>query len=521
MVFALILLTVHVFLAKPAITTFSPTYDEPVHLTAGWAYLKAGEFRYNGYHHPPFGEMWAALPLLRLNPFLPAHHPAWIKQTWSAHDQYQFADVFFYKNRVPGDKMLFSARWMQVVLSCLLGLWLMGVALWMGGRTVSFLTGIFWALSPTFLSHGTIVSTDLAFAFFFFGYFSCLWRLGHKPFDLLAGVFLGLAFASKYFALSVVPITIVALVLIPSLRKKYSSWIIIFGMSFLVLCLVYQFSGLEVFVEGFSRIFARSQTGRASFFWGEQGTQGWLLYFPALFVLKTPLPLLMASLVAVVQTLRRKMPQGVMLLWIPVIFFFGAACFSKVQIGHRHILAIYPFLFVLAGMGIQSLLGGRVWITLPFFIWMLVQTWAVRPHYLAYFNELIGGPSQGYRYFTDSNVDWGQGLKQLADALTEEEKKEGIFLNYFGVADPHAYGIRYLDVGSEKIVPREDDTARDLSPTTLAISVTQLQGTYYADPTVFSWLKKYEPVKKVAHSIFVYDFSHYPEALEQLRRLRS
>ena len=109
------------FLGWQAIQSQSPTYDEPVHLTAGYSYWKTGDFRYNGYHHPVLGEMWCALPLLFLNPILPRHHSAWINQTWAPSDQYVFADVFVYKNRVSHDRLLSSGRVMQLVLSLILG----------------------------------------------------------------------------------------------------------------------------------------------------------------------------------------------------------------------------------------------------------------------------------------------------------------------------------------------------------------------------------------------------------------
>lgn len=41
------------------------------------------------------------------------------------------------------------------------------------------------------------------------------------------------------------------------------------------------------------------------------------------------------------------------------------------------------------------------------------QPTAVYPHYLAYFNELAGGPRNGYQSLVDSNLDWGQDLKEL------------------------------------------------------------------------------------------------------------
>jgi len=102
----------HIFLAKGPIDLYSPTYDEPLHLTAGYVYLETHDYRINGHHHPPFGEMWAALPLLFMKPILPKQHEAWLEQKWNAFSQYQFVDTFLYKNRVLAECMMSAGRWM-------------------------------------------------------------------------------------------------------------------------------------------------------------------------------------------------------------------------------------------------------------------------------------------------------------------------------------------------------------------------------------------------------------------------
>ena len=78
-------------------------------------------------------------------------------------------------------------------------------------------------------------------------------------------------------------------------------------------------------------------------------------------------------------------------------------------------------------------------------IWAAVEAIAIHPHFLAYFNEIVGGSANGYKHLTDSNVDWGQGLKALGESLSEKDRADGIYLCYFGTADPHAYGIRAPD----------------------------------------------------------------------------
>jgi hypothetical protein len=484
----------------------------------------------NGFHHPPFAEMWAALPLLFQNPTIPKQHLAWIEQRWNPLAQYQFADTFLYKNTVSADRLMSNGRWMQVLLSLLLGLAVAFVGWRVGGFWCSFFSMAFWAFSPTILANATVVSTDLAFTLFFFLFFASLLSFGSKTSAVVSGVLFGLALVSKYFSISVFPILVGTIFLTWASDEKATLRLLKEKVSFVsvllflagvvaVVLLVFQFSSLNVFFVGIKNIFARSQAGRSSFFMGKHGHTGWVLYFPTLVLMKTPISLLLSVGGFLVLGLMKKI-RFPFLLWVPPLLFFVLACTSKVQIGQRYVMVIYPFLFLMAGAALSWNNVGR-WIGLVMIGLLTVTTVRSYPYYLAYFNEAVGGSAQGYRYFTDSNIDWGQGLKELAMSLEPSDLEKGIYLSYFGVADPHHYGISYFDVGSDTIADHHDDSSRkDLSPTKFAISVTNLQATYYGNSTVFDWLRGFTPTKKIADSIFVYDFSEHPEAIARLEALR-
>ena len=154
---------------------------------------------------------------------------------------------------------------------------------------------------------------------------------------------------------------------------------------------------------------------------------------------------------------------------------------------------------------------GRICV-LALLIWLVVGTIKIYPFHLAYFNELVGGPGNGYRYLVDSNLDWGQDLKNLGVYL----HRNGIAmvkLAYFGPSDPRVYGITY-----ESLPPGQPTTGY------IAVSVTRLTGTdlitglrepgrllgrrsRILNPdcaNAFEWLRKYEPIAKIGYSIFVY-----------------
>jgi hypothetical protein len=137
--------------------------------------------------------------------------------------------------------------------------------------------------------------------------------------------------------------------------------------------------------------------------------------------------------------------------------------------------------------------------------WQAFSAINVYPSFLAYFNELAGGPSQGYIYAVDSNLDWGQDLKRL-DQWLEKNKIEKIYLDYFGGSDTRYY------LGQKYLPWRGDQRPEELNESQyLAVSTTLLQGGRgepvkgFRDKTgYYRWLDQYKPITTIGHSIFVY-----------------
>src|SRR5207245_1529652 len=186
-----------------------------------------------------------------------------------------------------------------------------------------------------------------------------------------------------------------------------------------------------------------------------------------------------------------------------------------------YLLPIYPFLFVLAGrMGtlqFHSSLAtslGRVGCVAAVGL-SAAFSLSVATHQLAYFNELIGGPSQGHRYLSDSNLDWGQDLKGLKTYM-DREGIPVIYLSYFGTAPPSGWGIRYqyLPAWVENIQdPDLNERVPENSRQILAISVVNLQGIYFdKDRDRYRWLESRTPLTSIGYSIYVYDITGDSEA---------
>jgi hypothetical protein len=195
--------------------------------------------------------------------------------------------------------------------------------------------------------------------------------------------------------------------------------------------------------------------------------------------------------------------EAFLLLPAAVIFCFFSL--NNHEIGLRYILPIYPFLFVFAGKAAQLFLSSKMLIGLYIaaITWYLGSSYFIHPHYLAYFNELVGGPNNGYKYLVDSNLDWGQDLKGLKEYM-EKHAISRINLSYFGSDSPERYGIAYNWLPSFYLRDPNPEKHESILKGWVAISATNLQGVYFDDRNIFAWLRSRKPVAKIGYSIFIY-----------------
>lgn len=275
----------------------------------------------------------------------------------------------------------------------------------------------------------------------------------------------------------------------------------------------------ESYLYGFAHTVKFAQSRRA-FMDGEHSLTGWASFFPYAFSIKTPLPVLLlvalglAAIVGDPQRLRQATPW---LVFLAVYWTFAVA--TNLNIGHRHLLPVYPALFILAGGAgsyVRRALEGRATVPVSAEVargkrkgratrtpivrrpsgairaaaivtgvlvaWQGVESLAVRPHYLAYFNQVAGGSAQGYKQLVDSSLDWGQDLPVLKAWLDEHAppgpSRPPVYLSYFGTASPAHAGIDAAILESYLALPRE--AALELKPGLYCISATMLQGVYLA-----------------------------------------
>jgi len=262
----------------------------------------------------------------------------------------------------------------------------------------------------------------------------------------------------------------------------------------------------------------RVSGGHQVYFHGRLSSTGWWYMMPAAFLMKTPIALQLAAIIGFWASWRKK-PFASSFALVAVsavgVYLVGFSYLSSISVGLRYILPIYPFLCVLGGAGVAVLLSSRkVWIVSVgalLLVWQAAAALFVYPHYLAYFNEAVGGPANGYKYLVDSYLDWGQDLPGLKEYMDEQQLRS-INLGYFGSGDPAHYGITYRSMPSVGLAPMGDgaqwwyESSKADYPELefpVAVSATLLGGVFI--PEYYAELRDRQPDAQIGYSILVFN----------------
>jgi hypothetical protein len=528
----------------------SPTYDEEFHLTRGYAAWITGQPRLGDENLPTLGQV-LALPLLILPEMtLPVDTPAW------AEDKlHEVSHLFLWESGHDAKRIVFLARYPVALLAALLGAFVYRWATDLYGAKAGWVALGLYAFAPNILAHARLATTDLAIATAYFVASYCLWRFLQRSQQaarvlwgplVLAGVTLGLALATKLTALLLLPVSLLVAGAFASSQGVRSrtrrvwrslgvSLLAIWGIAFLTLWATYGFQVAPArggaipvpaasYIDSLREMRRHASEGHHAFLMGRYSLTGWWYYFPVAFGIKTPLPtLILFGLAALCAgwdlyclVRGRSSDHGVekLAVWIPPLALFAVSLTSTLNIGYRHILPVLPFIYVLGSGAVARIprqRRGLGWALVAVLVaWTIVGSLSVYPHYLTYFNELIGGPDQGYRYLVDSNLDWGQdlpGLKRYIDQHGIHEVK----LAWFGSADPAYYQIPYDPLPSRALPFRDETGGRyetfypaHPAPGVYAISATHLQAPYFDDHDLYNWFREREPVDWIGGSIAIY-----------------
>lgn len=269
------------------------------------------------------------------------------------------------------------------------------------------------------------------------------------------------------------------------------------------------------FWRGLTSVSSHNYAGHGAYLLGMSSSVGWWYYFPIAFAVKTPSgTLLLFALVAVIaargslrafrnRTMRRNLPRLpfiVLAFAAAPLVYFTLSLTSHINLGVRHLAPVYPFVWL--GVGALALFKpiarrtlvlwrGTILLIAPT---VVVTTLLTAPHFLSAFNTFVGGNRNGWRYLSDSNLDWGQDLGNLAREL-----------NRRGITQP------YVDVSTGAPVGSYLPNTRPIPTDPIVATAPPPPGWYAASIGVLldathqlSWLRARTPEFTVGDSILVY-----------------
>ena len=163
---------------------------------------------------------------------------------------------------------------------------------------------------------------------------------------------------------------------------------------------------------------------------------------------------------------------------------------SRIDLGVRHILPIYPLLAIAGGHAVTVLFQHSRYaavVAALLVAWVVGDSVRAHPDYLAHFNEFAG--SHPETILCESDLDWGQDLHRLSLRLKQRGIQE-VSIAYFGTAPLEKAGLPHYEF---------------LSPTQpsrgyIAVSLHDLNIDYKKNGS-FAWLKAYQPIERIGKSI--------------------
>ena len=479
-----------------ALNRKSLTTDEITHIPAGYYHLVVAEYTLNN-EHPPLAKMWAALPLLFLQPNEPPMAKLddvdFYMRTHSTYGSFWVANADLF------EKISFWCRVPMVLLTLGLGWMIFVFAKQLAGARAGVLAVALFTFEPTVLGHGRIVHTDLpaalayllfTFALYYYDRFPSMRRA------LVVGLAVGVALITKFSLVIVGPLFLLGVLVLlwrgPArglTRGQIVRHALLAGLIALVIInAAYRFQRQDLlagdvawvaskspeyasaimkaisvlsiffptyFLFGLYNLALHNHYGHSAYLLGEYSDHGWWYYFPVTFALKTTLAFLALTIAALGWGSWRfvvRRDRRLLFLLIPIVAYTALSLTSGVNIGIRHFLLVYPFLFILAAIFLDWLLALSKWksvtriVTALLLLAMATEMVRAYPDYFPYMNQLRGN-KPGWQLLSDSNVEWGDDVKAVAEYLRARGETQLRGATAAGWLTFRFFGIEYFDIG--------------------------------------------------------------------------
>jgi hypothetical protein len=464
-------------------TTFSHTFDEPAHIACGMEWLEKHTYTYETQHPPLTRVMTALLPRMF------GSHGAGQNSMWDEGLAILFAHG-------PEDSTLALARmgmlpffWITCWIVYASTRWISGSN---DGSAAAAVIAVFLAtMTPTLLAHAGLATTDMGLTAMLLLAVYTGWRWMEEPVLWRAAVFgasTGLAVLAKFSTLPFLPsVALVALTIwlcferpaIGTLMKLALARGVHLLLAAIVASLViwagYRFSfgktpgvsfsipAPELF-SGIAEVRKHNTSGHLTYLLGAANTVGWPYFYVVALAVKTPLAVLALGLPGLALLFSRKRfgTRGWMVPSVILGILMFASFFSQIKIGTRHVLPVFVMLAIAGGCAAvwiprivnqQGKQPGLAQAAVALLLLSVsISSVSAHPDYLAYFNMIVNGKPEAY--LVDSDLDWGQDTKRLAQRLKDVGAKE-VYFNQLAVGNlQKEYGfppIHPLDVNGPQL----------------------------------------------------------------------
>jgi hypothetical protein len=528
LVFALLL--IFFSLAVTSAWRKSATYDETLNLGAGNYLLRTHRWDLpDSRLHPVFWTVWHDLALLMVS----SPTNVWTERNGTIRGQTIIA-------LRPDDGLLNACRFTLLPFAIALGLVVFRWSQRLYGDAGGLVSLVFFCFCPNLLAHAPLLTPDVTLSCFSVLTTWRLWSLAKDPGRrnlLYACVALGLMLLSKYTALLLLPCFFITDFAYRatvgrihwrsgrSLWQELRHWPVLLGMASLLVWAAYGFQVGEFalpsgtlltlpavpYFQGAVFQYLQSRSAHSFFLMGMHSDTGWWYYFFVVWLIKVPVAILvlLAGLVVARRRLGIAWRPDELYLVVPFALLFAyLSFFNTIQNGIRYLLPVYSLLFIWLGnygAVLQRGVLARIAVGL-LAAWAIIGSLRTWPDYLAYFNEFIGGPRNGYHWLGDSNVDWGQDLRGLKRFMVQRGI-DRVQLSYFGTADPAHYGINYEYLPSPLSGLRPSPPLREGEAPSrfVALSASQYQGIAFADKEFYRFFYRYVPNDLIDNSILIFD----------------
>jgi hypothetical protein len=548
---------------------YSNTWDEPEHLAAGIELLDRGKYEYDT-EHPPLARVFLAI-----GPYLAGAHSF---GTPPPEGTPEGLHILYMKGAYWRDLTLARLGMLPFLALLLVATWLWARRL-LPSEGAALLAVVLLVSVPPVLGHAALASLDVAAAatMLLALYALQCWIVSARLRDaVFLGLASGFAVVTKFSGVPFIGVSLIALGLTqaavthagagestaqpPWWRTRLAglglvalaglvpvfiaygpraadpggvAWRFNWAVSYLLnahgvahgfgvlLSHLWLPRELKDLVNGIVAVKAHNDTGHLSYLLGEVRLTGWWYFYLVALAVKTPIPILLAGPAGMVWLAlsgwRRRDSWAIAPLAAVVAILVFASAVSRINIGIRHILIVYPFFalgaaFLIAHawralragndmtvstmvnqtvnyrqkhlqnlhlIGVAALLVGLAW--------QLSTLWRAYPDYLPYFNETVGVHPE--RVLVDSDLDWGQDLRRLELRVAQLHIGH-LNLAYRGTAD-----LRREPLPQVHILPPSERA-------TGWVAVSQLART--RNLSDYDWLDAYWPVERVGKTIDLY-----------------